>query len=282
MPGDFCHAETAWKTGDVSRPSSPFGLIRVTGDQTIVCPVIKTTSGPSITSGDAITDVDVEVNLSTGTSVDCHLVVYDSNLPTVSTSNALFDYNDSTNVSGYSTLNITTGSSPNVGWWGSSTSWRYAQILCEVTGSSALKPVEIVQYWVTENGSAQSTMIYPPSICAPDPSMTSMWSFSNMRSTSGGTAGFLESEQGTGTDLFKWECGGHTSDSNLQIDISVGKNINYTTTLNAQSGGGSQSIPSGAEFPSVVYSKQFNNVWFGFFINTPGSGDFRLFSFRTR
>src|SRR5260221_5074173 len=66
--------------------------------------------------------------------------------------------------SGYVTLSIPMAGTPT-GWWGTSSSWRYSELVCTPSNANSNFPVTIIDYYVTENGTRQVGQIYRASAC---------------------------------------------------------------------------------------------------------------------
>lgn len=101
------------------------GSLSVSVNTEVVCPIIKTTSGPSITN-DMVTSVNAQFSMGTAS---CKYTEYSTNI--VSSSNTLGQA--SNNSSGYVYSMNFYGATTN--YWGDANNWKYAELRCTFYGN---------------------------------------------------------------------------------------------------------------------------------------------------
>ncbi|HTA19180.1 MAG TPA: hypothetical protein VK989_07790, partial [Polyangia bacterium] len=168
---------------------------------TVVCPIVKKTSGPGISTGDQISSVVVTINNDDTTpGVQCDVAVFNSVISMSTTPNWLAGAGPTT--SAYDATTISFSSISKQGWWGSS-SWAYAELECHLMSGE-----EVVSYTVTESGTAQSTLIYPAAgACSPESGSAPMGTYQTDLDGGhvNGPAGFVEAA-GSETSPFFYQC----------------------------------------------------------------------------
>jgi len=145
------------------------GGIKASAQSDIICEIVKTTSYPATpaNTSDKITDIEVSINnngMSTG--IFCAVQVYSSFAPSSGT-NATSDTVSHRSVTANTSISFPSGLT-TTNWWGSSSSWHYAQLECTLPGGT-----EMNSYSVTEQGTDNAFHIYPAwSLCSPADSTT--------------------------------------------------------------------------------------------------------------
>jgi hypothetical protein len=129
-------------------------------DLWIVCPIFKTTSGPTIYSGDEISDIEVTINNDDiDPGIYCQTIVYNSHVPaSVDDTNVEYEVDHQSDFE--DALISWSDGIGGSGWWGagseSTNTWFYAQLECDLQWGE-----ELVSYEVIENGSETSKYIAP-------------------------------------------------------------------------------------------------------------------------
>jgi len=156
--GSLCRGTDTDYEGHVSRSS---GHLSATANVHVVCPIIKTTSGPGIWDGDEISNVTV--SFASSSVATCWLTIYSAN-----------QFGDQgqnvpTNVMEQSFGSVSSStislSSETVSYWNGYEdhhTWYYPELYCEIDSGGTL-----TSYSVTEEGTVQDyDRIAPESNCA--------------------------------------------------------------------------------------------------------------------
>jgi hypothetical protein len=202
----FATTSTNGYIGASCMPSEPTDAFSLTGaygfvasnTEHVVCPIVKTTSGPSVASGDSIASVSITIN-NHGHSpgISCQVVTYSSLVPATTTPPPPFTANvtENTGISSGSMGTIMFSSFSTSAWWQTNT-WNYAQLECLLQNGE-----ELTSYSVTENGTDTGDHLYPAlALCTPDSGSDPRGQYRN------------EQEDGTGIQTgFVLADGGETS-----------------------------------------------------------------------
>jgi hypothetical protein len=145
--GSLCHGASHTDEATLTRSSGT--ITTNTAYTQIVCPIIKTTSGPGIT-GDEISSVTVTASAGTAT---CYLGIYNANKYQYYWDTNLQE-EDSDTLSSSNSWSVTLTSYQDGYWEGyeDHDTWYYADLFCQFTSSNA----NIVNYTVVESGTAQT------------------------------------------------------------------------------------------------------------------------------
>ncbi len=191
----------------------------------ITCPILKTTSNTSITSGDQITAVSVNVTGGSSTTVTCTVHVWDISLASNGSFPANVASDESTPFSNASSpsnssasLSVTNVSGAH-GYFsrsGSHPEWYYAEMTCTLSPGTTLDT-----YHVTEAGTAQAAIIYPSSWCTPN--------WTNNQKYHSGSSGYIEcADSSVANDVFSWYC---PIQSWGAVDFAIGPAFNSLNTV---------------------------------------------------
>ncbi len=151
---------------------SGFGMSTGTMQSTtrIVCPIVKTTSGPSVTSNDGIS---VSVSFAPATTATCYLNIYSADPHLAYNAPNVIDQQQASTSPTNLTLTLT---SAVTGYWQGATgldNWYYPELHCAVNSSGFF-----YGYTVTEAGTAQSdTRITSAAQCRSTASTAYTYSF---------------------------------------------------------------------------------------------------------
>jgi hypothetical protein len=174
----------------------------ISGSQvTLFCPIVKTTSGPGI-STDEIWDATVPATATNGATVSCGIEVFQSQFFDDGTN---FVESNWSSVTGSGTITIGFESefgSPQDFWDGSGIpgAWYYADISCLLPAGTSIQ-----NYTVSESGTPQNNRIYTTSSCAPDAGDTDFWRYLDPENGSDVAGGTIQSSAQTSTK-FIFDC----------------------------------------------------------------------------
>jgi hypothetical protein len=172
MNASWCKAEDPVQKTSLKWQRQPNGQFGYTNIGTLVpprsvninCPLAKTTSGPGIGTGmpgspdDRIKNVSVTLTTSGSTFSNCRVDIRLMSADSSWGNNPPFreDMRAPVNV-GVGTSSVYSSSSFS-GYWGTATTWAYADLVCSLSVGSS-----ITDYAYTEAGTLQNKMILPAS-----------------------------------------------------------------------------------------------------------------------
>lgn len=245
------------------------GSITALNDFEMVCPIVKYTSGPSVSSGDAISSVSVLAGVGLMT---CTVGVYEV-YPGTSGSTNVVQTASNSNYGYYFTVNVSTTAT---NYWQSSTRWRYAQLYCAVGVGT-----HVYNYTVTENGSSQTgARITSAANCTPP--AVNAYGFNAATSS---WAGFVQA-RATETQ-FAMSCPALSGGGNY-LQVGLGPNItpgttNYMGCRDVNVANSFLSV-SGSEFPPKIVTFSSTATPRSLvceMLNHPSVGDGKVYSYRT-
>ena len=216
------------------------------GDQaaTIHCPITKYTSNTGITN-DQLNNVSVDFNNDGDGLNSCHVDVLQMGTSSAFNAGPLLKESQSNSSINVGTSNVYVRNSGSFGgYWGTSTQWAYADLVCNLTIGSS-----IATYTIDELGTTQGTLIFPAS----EGVVSGGYTFDG-----GGTGtdkDFLESLESAGTSFTFNGMMFPNSEGNMRIMVSpaVASNINFGCTFEGNTLI-AQTNPGGASFPARVLS----------------------------
>lgn len=236
----------------------------------VVCPITKTTSGPGITND------GLSVKASGYTSwATCTLSEYQSTINV--NSNVLWQSED--DGSGYSYTMSMYGNHSN--YWGSSSSWSYAELHCQLGEFATLQ-----KYTVTEEGTVQANRrISSAAACAQTPQSDSFTYFlgaPHVPYTSpdpGQPGGFVEAYGGHAG--FKMNCP-MPSGAGSYVQIALGPAIGGKKMGCRASNGNTFTYVSGSEWDWKDLVFPNSGALVCAMQNDPSDGDGKVVSYRTQ
>jgi hypothetical protein len=274
-------------TGDVYSTSSQ---INFTDGASVVCPVVKTTSGPGRTSGDDLLSVTMSLTVPKNGSVTCNLYVYDSTYTSTNGyNNTLRTYPGSVTSQAGTSWTVSfkpyPGQAAAYNFWNTGhPDWLYSEIECTAANLTWPNFVNLNGYSTAENGTQLESRIYPSSSCKFDTGhrISSVGSYSMTETPAGG--GLVESNapiDGSGTQ-FEWDCAGPL-DANHNVDWSFVPSNSASTTLASNDGSLVHTIlPVGGALQSLTFSAALpaphNDATY---FTSSASGDFMFLTSRT-
>jgi hypothetical protein len=166
----------------------------------IVCPITKTTSGPS-TSGDKISAWTATINnQSHSPGIDCQVAVYSSEIDGDTDSNLIFN-DEHQSATADSSISRTVNFDMIDGYWGDDI-WAYAELECRLQSGEKLSG-----YSVTESGTDNGNYIYPGfAVCSPVSGSVGYNYYAELSGGNGGPNGLLEAQGGGGSTFFEVAC----------------------------------------------------------------------------
>jgi hypothetical protein len=253
----------------------------------IVCPITKTTSGPGVTSGDAISNVHVTASFG---SMTCTLRSYQVD-PRQATGNGTSNVleqsgplsassQDSHVVAVDLSLPMTTN------YWQTANTWLYAELFCTVAANT-----HFFGYTVTEDGTNQPNVrIVSSAACSPSAATGSNYDFYADVDKIYGWGGYLESLHQDGSTYFSTTCPSGSAPGSY-VQMALGPHISSTTNLMGCGLAGQpatwQYVPplvgtSDPGFPpeTLIFPHSSSNLVCEI-KNHPPDGDAKMYSFRT-
>jgi hypothetical protein len=276
-PGVSCQVDYSDNRSELT---SSFPDVLVGGDHAVICPVIKTTSAPGVTN-DGLADVHLDVNLPNGAGLACNLNVYDASITTEAAGNAVGSYPGVLNAQ-RTTISFPSAVNAKKGWWRQSGFW-FAQVECTPSGATPQAPIDIVQYFVTENGPKQPAFIYPPSACH---GTGGDWYY---RHDSLGFLNMADRNPSTGP-TFIWSCNNDVSnggtgspiDTGLMVDLAYGPNQNYSMDFRNFLGQTVTVANAADQYPTkFVWNQRFNSTNYAFELRSIKGGDGKFLGYRS-
>jgi hypothetical protein len=224
--GSQCHGVQHSEESTMTRSS---GTITTSSSGTaVVCPIIKTTSGPGIT-GDEISSVTVAASAGNTT---CYLGVYNANKYQLWDDTNLQE-EDSATLSSSNSWSITLTSIQDGYWEGyeDHDTWYYAELYCTFNNAGS----NIVSYTVNESGTAQTKYrIAGAANCAQSPESASSYYY--YRGTSVSAGGFVGAvSDGTDESHYNIVCPPIGS-SLSNAEIAVGPSTNSSHNMECKIG----------------------------------------------
>jgi hypothetical protein len=153
--GSGCQGIDKTSDGHLTRSS---GQLTTSTETKVVCPIIKTTSGYGVTSGDAISSVSVY--FSSGTSATCSFVTFRVNASSSESDGNIVGTQQSGTVTNGGSISFS--GTTIQGYWvgdGGHNSWYYPELYCDITSGT------LTEYTVGEDGSDEGYRIASSSNC---------------------------------------------------------------------------------------------------------------------
>jgi hypothetical protein len=290
--GTNCHPDSISDTG-VAPDETGHLKSNEMGERYVVCAVNKYTSGPYISSGDAIKTIQMNIHNGGATPVSCKLRVYWNALQG-SQNNLWETFSPSTQTSS----SITIQANAVEGYWWDRAYWLFPVLECTLH-----KDDWIGSYTVTEAGTFQASHIMSISRCT----QLGTKQFNYYPSLAANPGGYYENPGGGSSD-FKYSCptGGTSAQFALTPSINP-SGFGWSPFIDGPFPAGAGSYQVGLEFytillggnnlypwltlpPSQAVWNGVNDNWVNtgmtwnyFFkdLNTEGHGDMKMVSYRT-
>ena len=297
-PGSGCWGNT----GDVSVTRPGDGSI-VAGNQgaKVTCPLPKTTSGPNVTTNDAIYGVELQIDTGSGdaASIACEVIVYKNHVADRNTNDIVqifsreghaegqhltavgfdFDYDDWNQQ-------VPADHQTMSNFWNQGDGgWLASELHCTLTAGG-----KINSYVVAERGTDTHARIYPATSCAATPDNTSWWLISVPSAGELADGGYLQSHEplnGNTHETFSVSCPSAicpAGDTACQMNVGTGRAIDLASTTNTNGNVvcGGQVITQAAAGDSqlVPQTHSFTVPSDSFACTEPSLGDGRLYSYR--
>jgi hypothetical protein len=162
LTGDLCQGASEVDSQKVVRNYTSHQL-KVLQDAKVVCPIVKTTSGPNIYSNDAITQVKIAFANQNTHPAECSLSIYsvDPYSPNTTTGNLVKRLYGST-ASRYLTIDVAQANRIRGYWYGEggAHAWYYPQIECELEAGTIIKYVGYLEEGVDQPGMRIASAAY--------------------------------------------------------------------------------------------------------------------------